>query len=93
MLASKSPANPAKHFDTIRKTRSTVFLVRERPWNREHHLIDVSAGSLGERNMRAGYRIECSRNDADALGIHRRFFNRNGSTYWITRRFAPIAPA
>jgi hypothetical protein len=53
----------------------------------------VSAGSLGQRDMRAGYRIEGSRDDADPLGAHRRFFNRNGSTEWITRPLASIAPA
>lgn len=93
MFAPGLPTNPAEHLNPLVDARAAVFLVRQRSWNREDDLVDVSAGSLRERDMSASYRVEGSRDDADPLRAHRRLFSRNGSTYWITCRFASIAPA
>jgi len=93
MFAPAISTNPPKHFDPLRKTRPFVLLVRQLAGHGEHNLIHVDARGFGERDMRTGYGVERSRNDADPLCAHRRFFNRNGSTYWITCLFASIAPA
>jgi hypothetical protein len=53
----------------------------------------VNTGSLRERDMSAGYGIEGSGNDTDPLDAHRRFFNLNGSTKWITRPLTSLVPA
>ena len=87
------PTNPTQHFDAMFQTRSVEGFVRKRPWNREYDLIHVTMGSLRKRQMSAGYGIERSRNDPDALCAHRRFFNLNGSAEWITRPAASVAPA